>query len=171
MPQKKMQCHCKQKMSEGETPTTEVLHGAPEEDTKVPSQKRARTEAQVAALSRAREEAMKVRQQNAELRRKEKEIDRVTLAQAKEDKRQRIEREYSELTKTAPPIQSDPQEETPQEEKPRRKKKPARKVIVTEASSGSEEEEVEVVLPRQKKPMSAEQLAYQRAYSKMFEYQ
>jgi len=129
---------------------------------------------------------MMVRQQNAELKRKQQEIDRATLAKAKQDERERIEREYNNLhaqRPKAPPIEEEDrhairtgppvsEEENPEKirEKPR-KRKPARRVIVTEASSGSEtEEEVEVQLPRQRRPRSAEEITYQRAMSKMFDY-
>ena len=151
---------------------TEEVQALPEpvEKKKVP-----RSGAQVAALQRAREKAMQVRQANAELKRKQQEIDRATLARAKAEERERIEREYQALHSTDSTREESTREESTREnevaEKPR-KRKPARKVIVTEASSGSEEEdEVEVVLPRERRKMTAEEIRYQRAYRKMFEYQ
>ena len=159
-------------MSEAETPPTEPLQTSTEPlskptDGTTQVQKRPRTEAQTHALQKAREQAMMVRQQNADLKRKQQEIDRAVLAKAKRDERERIEREYDQIHST-PPKEEEVEEE---EEKKPRKRKPARKVIVTEASSGSEtEEEVEVVLPRAKKSMTAEQIRYQRAYTKMFDY-
>ena len=159
--------------------TTEPLNGdggSSNDGKSTPSQKRPRTEAQMHALLKAREKALMVRQQNADLKRKQQEIDRATLAKAKQDERERIEREYKSLHAPAPPAPPiDEEEENPESSKIRekpRKKKPARRVVVTEASSGSEtEEEVEVQLPRQRRPRSAEQIAYQRSMSKMFEYQ
>ena len=169
--------------------TTEPLNGdggSSNDGKSTPSQKRPRTEAQMHALLKAREKALMVRQQNADLKRKQQEIDRATLAKAKQDERERIEREYKSLQRPqvaigsrsdphAPPPPIDEEEENPESSKIRekpRKKKPARRVVVTEASSGSEtEEEVEVQLPRQRRPRSAEQIAYQRSMSKMFEYQ
>jgi hypothetical protein len=165
-------------MSEVETAPAEALHtcteplNTPTDGTTQGSkvQKRPRTEAQIHALQKAREQAMIVRQQNAELKRKQQEIDRATLAKAKRDERQRIEREYDALHSKVEEDHTDEPQSRSEEGKPR-KRKPARKVIVTEASSGSEtDEEVEVVLPRAKKAMTAEQIRYQRAYSKMFEY-
>ena len=169
-------------MSEAGTPSTEELQttteplngdGASNDGKSTPSQKRPRTEAQMHALLKAREKGLMVRQQNADLKRKQQEIDRATLAKAKQDERERIEREYKSLHAPPPPI--DEEEENPESSKIRekpRKKKPARRVVVTEASSGSEtEEEVEVQLPRQRRPRSAEQIAYQRSMSKMFDYQ
>ena len=164
-------------MSEAETPPTEALQTTTEPlstPTEGPGaeliatrQKRPRTEAQMLALQRAREQAMMVRQQNADLKRKQQEIDRAVLAKAKRDERERIEREYDHLHST-PPEEAEVMEA---DEKPARKRKPARKVIVTEVSSGSDtEEEVQVVLPRAKKSMTAEQIRYQRAYTKMFDY-
>ena len=171
-------------MSEAETPPTEPLQTSTEPlskptDGTTQVQKRPRTEAQTHALQKAREQAMMVRQQNAELKRKQQEIDRAVLAKAKRDERERIEREYDHLHST-PPEEAEVMEA---DEKPvgseapvttsgrSRKRKPARKVIVTEVSSGSDtEEEVQVVLPRAKKSMTAEQIRYQRAYTKMFDY-
>lgn len=187
-------------MSEAGTPSTEELQttieplhgdgGSSADGKSTPSQKRPRTEAQMHALLNARKKALMVRQQNADLKRKQQEIDRATLAKAKQDERERIEREYNSLhaqrpkvvtgasLPTAPPIEEEDRHTIrtrPEEEKIRekpRKRKPARRVIVTEASSGSEtEEEVEVQLPRQRRPRSAEEISYQRAMSKMFEYQ
>ena len=157
-------------MSEADTPSTEELQPSTEilsTATEGSRQKKPRTEAQTLALQKAREQAMMVRQQNAELKRKQQEIDRAVLAKAKRDERERIEREYDQIHST-PPEEAEVMEA---DEKPARKRKPARKVIVTEVSSGSDtEEEVQVVLPRAKKSMTAEQIRYQRAYSKMFDY-
>ena len=54
-----------------------------------------------------------------------------------------------------------------------KKRKPARRIVVTEVSSESEDEEdVEVVLPKYKQPPapSKEELHMQRAMDKMFSY-
>jgi hypothetical protein len=170
MPQKKIGCACKHKCQKPtHHPPKNCSHplkfSAPRLKGLVG--KKPRTEAQTLALQKAREQAMMVRQQNAELKRKQQEIDRAVLAKAKRDERERIEREYDHLHST-PAKEAEVMEA---DEKPARKRKPARKVIVTEVSSGSDtEEEVQVVLPRAKKSMTAEQIRYQRAYSKMFDY-
>ena len=94
-------------MSEAETPPNEPLQTSNEPlskptDGTTQVQKRPRTEAQMLALQRAREQAMMVRQQNADLKRKQQEIDRAVLAKAKRDERERIEREYDQIHSTPP---------------------------------------------------------------------
>ena len=167
-------------MSEADRPITEELQPPTEAPPAAPTPKAraVRTEAQKEALARAREAANKTRQENAELRRKQAEIDRATLARAKQDEAERINREFEAISRASAPPQDEEEEEeeeavaaTPPP-KPPRKRKPARRVIVTEASSASESEneEVEVVLPRARKQPSAEQLSYQRSMSRMFSY-
>ena len=189
-------------MSETDTPTTENLEEVTEDSQK---KKIPRTDAQIEALARAREKAMMVRRENAALRKKEREIDRDTLARAKQEKRDRIEREYQELKQKSPEDrdavrteskipdaeQSPPppnrrrdpsiregtafmrpvKEDEQLHPSPKKRRKPARKVIVTEASSASDtDDEVQVVLPRQKKSLTPEEVQFQRTYHKMFTY-
>ena len=202
-------------MSETDTPPTENLEEVTEDSQK---KKIPRTDAQIEALARAREKAMMVRRENAALRKKEREIDRDTLARAKQEKRDRIEREYQELKQKSPEDrdavrteskipedrdairteskipdaeQSPPppnrrrdpsiregtafmrpvKEDEQLHPSPKKRRKPARKVIVTEASSASDtDDEVQVVLPRQKKSLTPEEVQFQRTYHKMFTY-
>lgn len=124
----------------------------PTEEAVPPKAKPPRSEAQKAALERAREKAIKVRAENAELKRMEAQKAALERAREKAERVARVEEEIASLAS--------------EDAKPR-KRKPARRVIVTEASSASEsDDEVEVVLPKAKK--STEDLSYQRAMSKMF---
>ena len=145
-------------MSEPDSVITETLTSDSEKiqpGTETPK-KAPRSEAQMAALHKARDKAMAIRSQNAELKRKQVEIDRAVAAKAKREEAERIEREYAAMQEPTEPK--------------KRKRKPARKVIVTEASSASEsEEEVEVVLPKSK--TTAADRLYQRTMSKLFEFQ
>ena len=155
---------------EADQPSTEALE-EPTEVAQEPRVKRPRTEAQILALNRAREQAMAVRLQNADLRRKQAEIDRAHAAKTKREDNERIEREFAALSQP-PPSPPSPEEapRAPREEAPRRKRKPARRVVVTEASSASEsEDEVEVTLPRARKAPTREQILYQKTMSKLFE--
>jgi hypothetical protein len=130
---------------------------APVEIPQPTTVKRERTEAQKEALKKAREKAMKVRAENAALKKREQEIEKALVEKAKQERLAKIQEFEQEM--------EEPDE--PEPEPVKRKKKPTRRVIVTEVSSGEEtEEDVEVVLPKQKK--SAEQLRYERTVQKMF---
>ena len=128
------------------------------------------SDARRAALEKARAKAMAVRAENAQLKRKEKEVERALAAQAKAERLQKVEEQYQKLTG----VTEEPQEDA-DEAPPPRKRKPARRVVhVTEVSSASESEteEVEVRLPRPKKEKkTAEQLQYERAVNKLFTYE
>ena len=132
-------------------------------------QKKERSNAQKLALEAARARAFKVRQENAELRRKEKEIDKQTQEEVKQARKAKVEMEYKQITK---PKEEPPKEETKQEEEeveyvkaPKKTKK--RRVVVVQDSSS--EEEVEVVLPKQKRAKEAEvDPEYSRMYDKLF---
>ena len=144
---------------ESSTPTEVPLEVTEE----TPKPKLERTDAQKAALQKAREKAMAVRAENATLKKKEVEVERALLAKAKAERAAKVEAEYNALAT----VTEEASEEAPRE-KPR-KRKPARRVIVTEASSASEtEDEVEVILPRARKQPSAEETSYQRVVNKMF---
>ena len=146
-------------------PSTEAIDPSTEDATPPLKTKAHRTEAQKAALDRARQKAMAVRAENASLKRKEQEVERALALKAKQERAARVEAEYQALSK--PPAESEP---TPPSS-PKKKRKPARKVVVTEVSSASESEasEVEVVLPRARKKLTPEAAQYQRSMLKMFE--
>ena len=141
--------------------------------------KAARTEAQVLALKRARERAAVVRAENAELRKKEKEIDRAAAEEARRAKADRVQREYDALNATprgiAPEEDVNEAGEAMEEaltaedgEAEYVKKRPTKKkrVIVKEVSS---DEEIEVVLPKRKQVASSQDPRYEKAMKKMFE--
>jgi hypothetical protein len=133
--------------------------------------KQPRSEAQVAALARARSRAMVVRQESIARKeeqfkseqayfRKESEKDEPT-----EEDKQWIENEWRKEERDA-------ERASPNPPNPKRRK-PARRVIVTEVSSASDEDsDVEIVLPRvaKQKPLTDDQLKYKAAESKMFSY-
>ena len=65
--------------------------------TEATRSKHPRTPAQLEALRHARQKAQQVRAQNADLRRKQAEIDKAATENAKRQKVERIEREYAAL--------------------------------------------------------------------------
>jgi hypothetical protein len=138
-----------------EVATEEIKNTEEKTEKKVP---KARTEAQKSALDRARVRAMEVRAANAELKRKEAELSKVQAVKRVE----KINSEYADISKKEP--------ETPRVSP--KKRKAARRVIVTEVSSASDDDDVEIVLPRPKvlKPPTAAQISYQRTAIKMFAY-
>ena len=127
-----------------------------------PPAKKARSEAQVLALQRAREKAVIARKEAAEIRAKEREVERVRTAREHADRVAKVRAEFDDIVGAS---EAD-SEADPVEKAPKRRKKPARRVIhVTEASSGSEEE-VEVKLPRARK--SPHEVLLERTMEKMF---
>ena len=135
--------------------------------------KKPRSHAQLKALEAAREKALRVRRENAELRQKEKAV----KSYQKQERVRQVEQAYDQLPKKEAEEQDDwdsPIQELPapyQEPKPKKKRKPARRVIVTEVSSESDHSDVEVVLPKKKPPPpqpTAEEMHYQRAMERMF---
>ena len=122
-----------------------------------------RTPAQLAALDAARQKAMQVRQEKAELSRKEKEVQRALSGREQKERADRIRADYEALS--APET-----EETPPDPPEPRRRKPARRIIVHEASSGEDDDDtVDVILPPKPKAPPPDPLA--RARQKMFEYQ
>ena len=114
--------------------------------TKVP---RERSDAQKIALAKAREKAMLVRSQNAELRKKQRAIE----AAEKERSKKEVEEKFEALQVKPTPEPKEEIEEEEEEvvqEKPK-KKKVKRRVVVVQPETSSSEEEVEVQLPRKKK--------------------
>ena len=134
-----------------------------------PRQKAPRSDAQLAALDAARHKAMKIRQEKAELARKEKVIARATQERDRQERAAKIQADFEALEA----IRSTPVEE----EEPKKKRKPARRVIhVQEASSASDDEpdEVEVRLPKARppvRPLTETELRYQKTLNLMFNYQ
>ena len=135
-----------------------------------------RSEAQIAALERARIKAQEARGEAAALRKKEQEVERAMVAKARAERAARVEAEYKALTTPVQEVQEEETSPPPEPETPAKpmRKKPARRVIVTEVSSGEEtDEEVEVVLPKARKAPpqpTAEELMFQRSMTKMFTY-
>ena len=134
---------------------------APTEAPVAKPQKPPRTMKQLESLRLAREKALKMRVEKAELSRKEKEVAKATAERDRQERAAKIQAEFDALK--AAPVQ----EETPVP----KKRKPARRIIVHEASSGEEDDDtVDVVLPRERKPPSAAEVQYQRTLNKMFYY-
>ena len=138
--------------------------------------KRVLSEAQKVALENARSKALKVRQENASLRNKERELAKLERQKKAEDIEARFkalskpEEEEIEEEEEESDV-SEESEEEPPPPPPKKKRKPARRVIVTEVSSASDSSDVEVVLPREKrsKPRpTPEEEHYQKSYEKMF---
>ena len=136
--------------------------------------KRVLSEAQKVALENARSKALKVRQENASLRNKERELAKMERAKKAEEIEARIQalsRKPEEEEIEEEEEESEESEEEPPPPPPKKKRKPARRVIVTEVSSASDSSDVEVVLPREKrsKPKpTPEEEHYQKSYERMF---
>ena len=86
--------------SQEETPVTEVTEATTVSNIALPKQKKERTEKQKEALQKAREKAFMKRQEDAELKRKQKEIDRAILARAREEQVAKVEQMYQEVSAT-----------------------------------------------------------------------
>lgn len=112
-----------------------------------------------------------MRAKNAEVRRKQREIERLEVEETKRANTQRIEHQYEALLHKQgeqgvppdPPENDEVEEEVVYERRKPRK----RKVVIVE---DSEEEEIEVKLPKRKSKHAAdaEDAIYQRSYAKMF---
>jgi hypothetical protein len=138
--------------------------------------KRPRSDLQRAALERARVKAVQVRQENAALRKKERDLMVARAAKEKIDRSKRLHEEYEALQQ---PLGS---EATDEDDEPRElrsspdrnailqtiapKPKRKRRIIVTEAEDESDED-IEVVLPKKKTP-PADEVKMQRLMEKMF---
>ena len=136
--------------------------------------KRVLSEAQKVALENARAKAIKVRQENASLRNKERELAKMERAKKAEDIEARFQAlrgkpEEEEIEEEEEPSAEESEEELPPPPPPKKKRKPARRVIVTEVSSGTDSD-VEVVLPKREKRAgpTPEEEHYQKSYEKMF---
>jgi hypothetical protein len=142
-------------MADTEQEQTESIVDGTEAVT--PRQKAPRSDKQLAALTAAREKAMRIRQERADLSRKEREVARAQQEKEKTEMAARIQAEYEALSQPQPP----------------KRRKPARRIIVHEASSATDEEDdtVDVILPPVKKPPTETELHYQRTLNKMFQYE
>lgn len=130
-------------------------------------QKAARTPAQLAALDAARQKAMKIRSEKAELSRKEREVARVQQERQRQERAAKIQSEYDALHAATPtPLEAERQAPPTSPPPPiKRARKPARRIIVHEVSSADEDEDdtVDVILPKAK-PIDP----YARVREKMF---
>lgn len=147
----------------------EEVESVPEEVLEEPKSKaaRPRTDLQKAALEKARVKALQVRQENAALRKQERELDVARAAKVKEDRSRRVQEEYEDLQrpKAVPTVPEDDDEDedaTSLPPKPKRK----RRIIVTEAEDESDED-IEVVLPK-KRSIPQDEVRMQRLMEKMF---
>ena len=111
---------------------------------------------------------MKVRAEKSELNRKEKEVVRAQQNLVASERAAKIQSDYDAL--------SIPKEEILEEEEPlptpKKARKPARRIIVHEVSSASDTEDdtVDVILPKQRRGPSPEELVYRQTLNKMFTY-
>ena len=96
--------------------------------------------------------------------RKEKAVAKATAERERQERAAKVQADYDRLQE--PNQREEPKD---QREEPKRRK-PARRIIVHEASSASEEDDlVDVVLPKKRQPTETE-LRYQRTLNKMFYY-
>ena len=148
---------------------TENLQSASDsvETVTVTKVKKERTPAQLAALTAAREKAMKIRSEQKDLRMKAKEVDSAKKEAAKREHREKIEREHAAL-KSGRMV-----EEVIEEERPvaKAKKPVSRRIVVVEESSSSSEEEIQVRTRKKKQPepeVDPAQLAAERRYAREY---
>ena len=144
--------------------------------TTIEKVKKSRTPAQLETLCKAREKASVVRMQNAELRRKQTEVDKAAATEVKRQRVEKLQREYDAVVvETATPqgaVDHTSDEEVVERVAKHRPKK--KRVIVVEESSS--EDEIEIRLPKQKKPQpeiplpppDLKQERYNKLYQKMF---
>ena len=149
--------------------TPEEVESVPEEVLEEPKSKtaRPRTELQKAALEKARIKALQVRQENAALRKQERELDVARAAKVKEDRSRRVQEEYEEIQsgRERPKVPEDDDEDEDATSLPPKTKR-KRRIIVTEAEDESDED-IEVVLPK-KRSIPQDEVKMQRLMEKMF---
>ena len=145
----------------------EEVESVPEEVLEEPKSKaaRPRTDLQKAALEKARVKALQVRQENAALRKQERELDVARAAKVKEDRSRRVQEEYEEIQsgRERPKVPEDDDDDATSLP-PKTKRK--RRIIVTEAEDESDED-IEVVLPK-KRSIPQDEVRMQRLMEKMF---
>ena len=148
----------------------EEVESVPEEVLEEPKSKaaRPRTDLQKAALEKARVKALQVRQENAALRKQERELDVARAAKLKEDRSRRVQEEYEEIQsgreRPKVPEDEDDDEDATSSLPPKTKRK--RRIIVTEAEDESDED-IDVVLPK-KRAIPQDEVKMQRLMEKMF---
>jgi beta-galactosidase/beta-glucuronidase len=145
------------------------------EPTEAPTQpipiRKERTPAQLETLRLAREKAAKVRSMNAETRRKQGEVDRAAAEEVKRQKVEKLEREYAAIQQPKP-VEEEPEAKVEEEEEEIEyvyKKKPVKKKRVVVVEKSDSEDELEIVIPKAKKPIDPKQERYKRMYNKMFD--
>ena len=147
----------------------EEVESVPEEVLEEPKSKaaRPRTDLQKAALEKARVKALQVRQENAALRKQERELDVARAAKLKEDRSRRVQEEYEEIQsgRERPKVPEDDDEDEDATSLPPKTKR-KRRIIVTEAEDESDED-IEVVLPK-KRSIPQDEVKMQRLMEKMF---
>ena len=155
-------------MENVETPDIEVAQDVPETPQEVTEArpKVPRTQKQMEALENARKRAMQVRSERAELKSKERELVRAQMDMERKANADRIRTEYDAMQRV-----EEEEETVPARPQPTKKaRKPARRIIVHEVSSASESEDdtVDVILPKERKKPTAAEAGYQRTMDKMF---
>ena len=145
------------------------------EPTEAPTQpipiRKERTPAQLETLRLAREKAAKVRSMNAETRRKQGEVDRAAAEEVKRQKVEKLEREYAAIQQPKP-VEEEPEAKVEEEEEEIEyvyKKKPVKKKRVVVVEKSDSEDELEIAIPKAKKPIDPKQERYKRMYNKMFD--
>ena len=118
---------------------------------RVAKPKKERSEAQRQALEKARGAASKARAENTEIRQKQRAIAAAAKEKERAERLKQVEREYAAAFGGPSEEPEEPEEEevVVHAAAPKRK----RKIVVREASDG--EDEIEVVLPKQKAPKRA----------------
>lgn len=136
--------------------------------------KKERTPAQKQALLKAREKAIQVRNENAELRKKTREIESHERKQKEDIRRKQIEEEYNKISepetqKTSPKKQSPNEDDIDDEPEIQYVKRPKKKKIIRVVESSSDDE-VEFRLPKSKQqPLiekTEEELMHERKLQK-----
>ena len=128
--------------------------------------KKERTPAQLEHLKQAREKALVVRRANADLKKKEMEVDKAEIAQKKKARVEAVESAYKQLKGDALPKDVTPKDVDDDDEEieyvyePKKKKK--KRVVVVQETDSEDEEEVQVVLP---KPRRGQPKANHEMYS------
>ena len=151
-----------------ETPDIEVSQDPSETPLEVTEArpKVPRTQKQMDALENARKRAMQVRSERAELKSKEREIVRTQMEMERKAKADRIRSEYDAMQR----VDAEEEEEPAPAPPTKKARKPARRIIVHEVSSASESEDdtVDVILPKERKKPTAAEAGYRRTMDKMF---
>ena len=145
------------------------------EPTEAPTQpipiRKERTPAQLETLRLAREKAAKVRSMNAETRRKQGEVDRAAAEEVKRQKVEKLEREYAAIQQPKP-VEEEPEAKVEEEEEEIEyvyKKKPVKKKRVVVVEKSDSEDELEIAIPKAKKPIYPKQERYNKLFNKMFD--